>query len=98
MFPRRKRFQRADFGSLRRGRRLHSRHFLVVVPHQAEGDAVVVPKKVTALSTKRHQLKRRVLSVLKELPLPSGLVVFAKDSAAGLSISEIRDELATLFA
>jgi ribonuclease P protein component len=96
MFGRRKRLARSDFATLSRGRRLHSTHFSVVIPHEGRGYAVVVSKKTARLSVDRHRLKRQVLAVLGSLTLPPSLVVFAKDSALGLSFGDIKTELATL--
>jgi ribonuclease P protein component len=98
MFSKRKRLARGDFNVAKTGRKIHGKHFLIVIPHEAKGYAVVVSKKTAKLSTERHLLKRRVLAALRSLPLPPGLVVFTKDSALELSFSDIKTELATLLA
>lgn len=98
MFPRRKRLPRSAFPkALALGKRASSAHFLIFLPREAKGYAVVVPKKVARLSVARHALKRRVLAALRSLPtLPDGLIVFPKASAGSVSYQEVRQELAEL--
>jgi ribonuclease P protein component len=96
MFPRKNRLPRGDFKALPSGKRLSSPNFSLVVPREASGYAVVVPKAVLRLSVARHRVKRRVLAVLRKLHLPSALVVFPKKSAASLSSAEMYEELRAL--
>ena len=98
MFPRRKRLSREVFSSaLKTGRRVSSEHFSVIIPqHNEHGYAVVIPKKVAKLSVQRHQIKRRVLSALRALPLPNALIVFPRSSVSSVSYQDIKIELAKL--
>ncbi|MBI3572252.1 ribonuclease P protein component [Candidatus Kaiserbacteria bacterium] len=99
MFPRSQRLARSGFSSAiaASGRRASSAHFSLVVPAgNLHGYAVVIPKKVARFSVTRHRLKRRVLSVLRALPLPPALIVFPKVSTLALSSEEIKAELASL--
>lgn len=71
---------------------------MLVVPKQAEGYAVVIPKKVVRLSVRRHLLKRRVLEALREIrtQLPPALIVFPRHSADSVNYTDIVKELTTL--
>ena len=97
VFPRRQRFPRALFPTaLKGGRRLSSPHFSIILPREGAGYAVVVSKKVARLSVTRHRIKRRILEVLRTLPLPQALIIFPKSSAADIPRQEIYIELETL--
>ncbi|MHB1163245.1 MAG: ribonuclease P protein component [Minisyncoccota bacterium] len=97
MFSRRERLPRAQFGAALRARQRHSsEHFMVVVPEEARGYAVVIPKKVVRLSSARHRLKRQILEVLREFPLPSSLIVFPRASAHGVHYQDIKKEIGNL--
>jgi len=97
VFPRKKRFPRALFlSALKTGRRLSSSHFVVFIPKEGEGYAVIVPKKVTRLSVKRHQIKRRVLAALRTHSLPKALIVFPHSSVSSVSYQDIKKELIDL--
>ena len=63
---------------------------------EAQGYAVVVPKKVARLSVTRHRIKRRVLAALRTLSLPPALIVFPRASASSVSYKNIQAELASL--
>jgi ribonuclease P protein component len=99
VFSRRERLPRAAFpGALKRGRRLTSANFSIVIPEEVKGYAVVLSKKVARLSTTRQRIKRRVLSALRSLAalLPPALIVFPRPSASGVNYQDIRAELAEL--
>lgn len=71
---------------------------MVVIPKEARGYAVIVPKKVVRLSVGRHLLKRRVLEALRALPfpLPPSLIVFPRRSASSVHYQDIVTELTAL--
>lgn len=94
MFPRRERLARSAFAHA--GRRVSSAHFTAVVPHAARGYAVVVSKKTARLSVARHRIKRRVLAVLREFPLPKALILYPRASVERLPAADLRAELAAL--
>ena len=73
---------------------------MLVVPKQAEGYAVVIPKKVVRLSTRRHHLKRRVLEAIREIrtQLPPSLIVFPRHSADSVNYTDMVKELTALIA
>jgi len=97
VFPSKKRFPRTLFPSaLKAGRRFSSQHLSVVLPSVGEGYAVVVPKKITNLSVKRHQIKRRVLAALKTISLPTALIVFPKSSISSVGYQDVKIELVDL--
>jgi ribonuclease P protein component len=96
MFSKEKRLQREDFPTVSSGRRRSSANFSVSASAQAQGYSVVIPKKVMVLSVDRHSLKRRVIGVLKDIPLPASLVVYPKQSAKGLTHQEMKKELEEL--
>jgi len=98
MFPRAKRLARVDFpAALRSEKRISSEHFSVVFA-KTEGYAVVVSKTIAKSSVVRHRIKRRVSEVLKRLPIPPSLVVFARPRAAPLTSAMIEEELRALLA
>lgn len=78
------------------GRRISSEHFSAVVSSEARGYAVVVSKKVARLSVARHRIKRRVLAILRTLPLPPALIIFPKSSAGSVSYKDTKAELTRL--
>ena len=97
MFSRRERLPRATFPAvLKGGRRLSSLHFTAIISKEAKGYAVVVSKKVARLAVTRHRIKRRVLAVLKTLPLPPALIIFPTSSAHSVSYQDIKTEIADL--
>ena len=108
MFSRKERFPRALFPSaIKTGRRFSSPHLSILVPDKKilppgmNGYAVIVPKKIARLSVRRHQIKRRVLSALRNLlsagqTLPPSLIVFPHSSASSVNYHDIKIELADL--
>lgn len=97
MFPRRERFPRKAFpAALKDGQRLSSKHFSVVFPKEGKGYAVVIPKKITRLSSVRHRIKRQVRAVLRTFSLPSALIIFPKTSAGSVSYKDMQTELKNL--
>jgi len=97
VFKRRHRLTRAAFEALlKAGTRRSGPHFSIIRSTSVPGYAVVVPKKVARLSTARHRIKRRVLAVLKTLPLPKGLIVFPRAVVKDMPYDEIRTELTKL--
>ncbi|MFA6407937.1 MAG: ribonuclease P protein component [Candidatus Paceibacterota bacterium] len=99
MFSRRERLSRAQFPSaLKYGRRLSSEHFLLVIPKKdVQGYAVIIPKKVVRLSSRRHRLKRQVLEALRTLPsLPPALIVFPRSVTSSVNYKDIVTELGAL--
>lgn len=82
--------------ALKSGRRLLSPNFSVIVPEAMKGYAIIIPKKITRLSSTRHRIKRRISMVLRTLPLPPSLIVFPKASASSVSYQDIRSELSRL--
>jgi ribonuclease P protein component len=80
------------------GKRFASANFAYTLA--PSGYAVVVSKKVARLSVTRHKIKRRVLAALRTFPLPSGLIVFPRASAAALTyqetLAEIKEALSRL--
>ena len=96
VFPKKNRLSRAQFPTALMGRRVSSVHFSVVIPKNIEGYAVIVPKKIAKLSVTRHAVKRRILSALRKLPLPTSLVVFSRSSLHGVHYQDIEKELADL--
>jgi ribonuclease P protein component len=95
VFPRRARLPKSAFTAPLR-KRSSSPHFSVAVPDRARGYAVVVSKKTARLSVTRHRLKRRVLGILRTLPLPPALIVYPRASVERLPAPELRAELAAL--
>ena len=95
MFSRRERLPRAQFSSaLKTGRRLSSEHFLLIIPKEAYGYAVVIPKKVIKLSTRRHRLKRQILEALRATnSLPLALIVFPRASTSSVNYQDMVTEL-----
>lgn len=94
MFPRKEQFPRALFPeALKSGIRHSSKNFSLVLPKKGRGYAVVVSKKTARLSVKRHNIKRRVLSALKEIQLPPALIVFPKASISKVEYQHIKEEL-----
>jgi ribonuclease P protein component len=69
---------------------------MVIVPPETKGYAVVIPKKVARLSVTRHLMKRRVMEALRTIPLPKGLILFPKSSAAHLDFAHTQEELSRL--
>ena len=69
---------------------------MVVLPEEARGYAVVIPKKVIRLASKRHQTKRRVLEALRALALPPSLIVFPRSSASSVNYEDMKAELQKL--
>lgn len=69
---------------------------MIVLPEEARGYAVVIPKKVIRLSSGRHRLKRQVLEILRTLPLPSSLVVFPRSTASSVRYQDLKVELINL--
>jgi len=69
---------------------------MVVLPEEARGYAVIIPKKVVRLSAARHALKRRVLEALRTFPLPPALIVFPRASASSVNYQDLRAELSSL--
>jgi ribonuclease P protein component len=97
VFSRRERLPRAAFPvALKRGRRLSSPHFLLVVPEEGMGYAVVIPKKVVRLSVARHRLKRQVLEILRASALPKALIVFPRSAVGAVSYEDLKAELEIL--
>ncbi|MDE1919248.1 MAG: ribonuclease P protein component [Patescibacteria group bacterium] len=97
MFPRRQRLPRSAFpAALSSGQRLSSEHLSIILPKEAEGYAVIVPKKVARLSVTRHHIRRRVLAAMRGLPLPSALIVFPRASVALLPYEGVKKEFAAL--
>jgi large subunit ribosomal protein L34 len=102
VFSRRERLPRAQFSAaLKNGKRVSSPNFLVVIPEEVRGYAVVIPKKVVHLSVRRHQLKRRILEVLRAFsgtgnPLPPALIIFPRSTAGSVNYESIKTELHTL--
>ncbi len=97
VFPRRERLPRAQFAvALKTGRRLSSAHFMIVIPEEIRGYAVVIPKKVVRLASSRHLLKRRVLEALHTISLPPSLIVFPRLSASSVHYQDIKAELSRL--
>ena len=99
MLPRARRLSRTGFSALGRARKAQSPHLSLSWsldgPHA--GAAVVVAKKVAPRAVDRHLLKRRILSVLKDHPLPrAALVVFAKPGSATTPFSVLKAELLEL--
>ncbi|MHB8913562.1 MAG: ribonuclease P protein component [Minisyncoccota bacterium] len=97
MFSRRERLPRAQFpAALKSGKRLSSEHFLLILPKEIQGYAVVIPKKVIRVSSARHRLKRQILEAMREIPLPPALIVFPRSSASSVNYQDIVTELKTL--
>jgi ribonuclease P protein component len=97
VLPRKARLPRVQFPTvLKSGRRLASAHFLVVVGKESTGYAVVLSKKTAKLSVTRHRLKRRVLAILRTLPLPPSLIIFPKSSADSVSYKDMKAEIGHL--
>lgn len=97
MFPRQKRFPRAQFPTaLRSGRRLSSQHFIVIIPKTGEGYAVIVPKKIARLSVTRHRIKRQISALLEEMSLPTALIIFSRSSLSGVHYQDMKKELIDL--
>lgn len=97
MFSRRERLPRAQFeAALKSNQRLSSEHFLVLIPEKAKGYAVVIPKKVVRLSSRRHHLKRQILEALRTIPLPPALIVFPRSAASSVNYQDIKEELKKL--
>ncbi len=69
---------------------------MLVVPKEARGYAVIIPKKVVRLSSARHALKRRVLEALRTFPLPPSLIIFPRASAGSVHYEDLRTELGSL--
>jgi ribonuclease P protein component len=83
--------------ALARGKRFHSAHFTALVSYEAEGYAVVVPKKTARLSVTRHRIKRRVTNLLRTIPdLPKALILFPKASVSRLDAPHLAADLVQL--
>lgn len=96
MIPRRLRLARAHVASPTHGTKSTGAHFSVSVREGlgVGGCAVVVSKKVAALSVTRHRLKRRMLAVMRPWCTPDvALVVYARPGSAVLPFSELAEEL-----
>ena len=66
---------------------------MLVIPKEARGYAVIIPKKVIRLSSTRHRIKRQILEVLRTLPLPPALIVFPRSSVDSVNYQDIAIEL-----
>jgi ribonuclease P protein component len=101
MLPRRLRLTRRSFAQPAHARRAATIHFsasLSPVPTEG-GCAVVVSKKIARLSTARHLLKRRIMSVIRPwCDGPYSLIVYARAGAGTLPFKEVKKELEDLFA
>ncbi len=97
VFKRRNRLSRAVFETtLKSGKRRSSTHFSIVRSETESGYAVVVSKKTARLSVTRHRIKRRILEVLRTLPLPKGLIVFPRAGVKDMGYDEMQLELTKL--
>lgn len=100
VFSQQKRLKKEEFpAALKSGKRFSFAHFNVFVPTTARGYAVVVPKKVSLLSSRRHRIKRRVLGALRTLsavPLLPSFILYPRASVLKMRYDELRAELAEL--
>ena len=102
MMPRRLRIPRSGFTPPQDARRASSPHLSVVsFPAAAgqDGVAAVIAKKSAPKSTDRHAAKRRILAVARAWYAPGrAFIVHARPGVASLSFSELKAELAGLYA
>jgi ribonuclease P protein component len=99
MIPRRTKLSRQDLAGFRPKTRVESPHFSVSLGSEEgpKGFAIVVSKKVARLSVSRHLLKRRIASMLRELPpFDRAVVVYAKAGSPALPFANAKKELLDL--
>ena len=92
--------RRSDYLQIqKRGRRLHTRHFIILVLPNETGlrrIGVTVTKKVSS-AVGRNRVKRLVREVFRRnrsvFPDGSDVVLIARDGAAGLSYGQVLDEV-----
>lgn len=104
MVPRSLRLGRQGFeqsGSLPRTATPHFSISYGTLPNAA-GIGVIVPKKVVKSSVERHQLKRRVREIARELVVhqnisKTALIIVTRAGASKLSFDELKRELSEVF-
>jgi len=104
MFPRSLRLSRAGFDQSRRLPRKATTHFSIShgQVQNASGIGIIVPKKIAKSSVVRHQLKRRVREVVRDILRHSPntdtvLVITARAGASTLPFHELKNELSAAF-
>lgn len=93
--------RRADFDRLqKKGRKLYSKHFLLVVDHSPTGlsrVAIAVTKKVEPHATARNRLRRRLKELFRLARAgflkPFDILIVARNNALSCEFDEIRREV-----